>query len=349
MKRLIAALLLLPALALAAGNDLFIDQRNATNTATLTRIVTKPAGSADGVFGYNGAAQLPVFLGIGSGLTLSGGVLNAVAAPAQVQSDWNAVSAPAEILNKPSLFSGAYGDLTGVPSTFAPTAHTQIWSTITATPTTVSGYGLTDAATTAQLAGKFDIPTGSTAQYLRGDGSVATFPAIPGGTVTSITAGTGLSGGTITSTGTISLPNTGTASSYSGVTTDAQGRVTAGTARSQSSATRSLNSAFQISATRDTLVSYSVQITVTASIGGGQNGDVILEIATDSGFTTGVQTIAIAGTGQTYTLALALQGVMPQTGVLSGYVPAGYYARLRTVNVAGTPAFSYRAGQETSL
>lgn len=46
--------------------------------------------------------------------------------------------------------------------------------------------------------------------------------------VTSITAGTGLSGGTITSTGTISLPNVGTAGTYGAVTTDAQGRVTAG-------------------------------------------------------------------------------------------------------------------------
>lgn len=46
--------------------------------------------------------------------------------------------------------------------------------------------------------------------------------------VTSITAGTGLSGGTITSTGTISMPNVGTAGTYTKVTTDAQGRVSSG-------------------------------------------------------------------------------------------------------------------------
>lgn len=51
------------------------------------------------------------------------------------------------------------------------------------------------------------------------------------GTVTSITAGTGLSGGVITTTGTISMPATGTAGTYGdathipSVTTDAQGRV----------------------------------------------------------------------------------------------------------------------------
>lgn len=34
---------------------------------------------------------------------------------AQVPSDWDAVSGPARILNKPSLFSGNYADLTGAP------------------------------------------------------------------------------------------------------------------------------------------------------------------------------------------------------------------------------------------
>jgi hypothetical protein len=45
-------------------------------------------------------------------------------------------------------FDGAYGSLSGVPSTFAPAAHNQAWSTITSTPTTRSGYGITDAQAT---------------------------------------------------------------------------------------------------------------------------------------------------------------------------------------------------------
>ncbi len=117
----------------------------------------------------------------------------------------------------------------------------------------------------------------------------------------------------------------------------------------QSAQTRTLNTAFQISTMRSAWVSYSVQTTVTASISGGQNGDVILEIASNSGMSTNLQTIAIAGCGQSYTLAIALQGVQPQTCVLAGLVPAGYYARLRTANNTGTPSYSYRAGQETLL
>jgi hypothetical protein len=38
-----------------------------------------------------------------------------------------------------------YTQLTNVPSTFTPAAHNQAWSTITSTPTTLSGYGITDA------------------------------------------------------------------------------------------------------------------------------------------------------------------------------------------------------------
>ena len=51
-------------------------------------------------------------------------------AEVNVQADWTATSGDALILNK--------------PTTFAPSAHNQAWSTITSTPTTLSGYGITD-------------------------------------------------------------------------------------------------------------------------------------------------------------------------------------------------------------
>lgn len=50
--------------------------------------------------------------------------------------------------------------------------------------------GTLSAQTDLQTAlnAKFDDPTGTTAEYIRGDGSLATFPTIPGGTVTAVTA-----------------------------------------------------------------------------------------------------------------------------------------------------------------
>ena len=84
-------------------------------------------------------------------------------AEVNVQSDWNATSGDALILNKPTLFDGAYSSLTGTPSTFAPSAHNQAWSTITSTPTTIAGYGITDAFDGAysSLSGTPTIPSGN--------------------------------------------------------------------------------------------------------------------------------------------------------------------------------------------
>jgi hypothetical protein len=119
--------------------------------------------------------------------------------------------------------------------------------------------------------------------------------------------------------------------------------------RSQSAPTRTANTAFQISTTRDALAIYSIQITVTATIAAAQNGDVILEIAADVGFTASVQSLGINGIGQTLSIAAALQSVQPLSTQVMGFVPAGFYARIRTVNNTGTPSFSIRAAQEVLL
>jgi hypothetical protein len=319
MKKLLISLLICST-AHAAPHDLSIGQYDHFGTSILNRLTPLPSGGGvDGVLVYDQAANLPKIATL-SGCSLSSGVLTCTG------------TAP------------AWGALTGTPPNVSVFTNDSGYITSSA----LSPYATT-AALTSGLSTKFDTPTGTTAQYLRGDGSVATYS--PGtGTVTSITAGTGLSGGTITTTGTISMPNTGTAGTYtSSYTTDAQGRITAAINRSQSAQTRTLNSGFQISSTRDALAIYSVQATVTASIGGGQDGDVFLEIASDSGFTTNLQTISVAPCSQTYTLAVALQGVQKCSLNVSGYVPAAYYTRLRTANNTGTPAFLYRAGLEVLI
>jgi len=314
-KLILMAALLLPGFARADAYDLMINQRNPTDTGNIPRTIPSPV--TDGLLYYDVGTLLPKYVTLGTGLSITSSVISASGGAAQVQTDWNAFSGLAVILNKPTIatvgMTGQYGDLTGIPSTFAPAAHTQAFSTITSTPTTLAGYGITDAYPLS----------GNPSAYITQAGARSA--------ISLTTTGSGAATYN-SSTGILNVPTPAAAA-----------------APSQSAAMRTLNSAFQISTTRNTLVSYSVQLTVTASIAGGQNGDVILEIASDSGFTSNVQTLAITGLGQTYTLAVALQGVQPQTGVVSGFVPTGYYARLRTANNTGTPAYAYRAGQEIQL
>lgn len=339
MKRLLAALLMLPVLALAAGNDFFINQRNAADTATVTRPIAYPGPGVSALMAINGTTTLPVFFSVGAGLSLTGSALTATP---QIQPDWNASIAPAAILNKPLLFSGAYSALTGIPATFAPTAHTQAFSTITSTPVTLAGYGITDGATLTQLATKLTIPAGTTAQYVRGDGSLATLPAPGAGTVTSVTAGTGLSGGTITSSGTLSMPSVGTAGTYNTVTTDAQGRVTAGVGRSFSNPARTLNTAFQVSTAQDSSVTYTVDISVTSLLLAGASGRVYLEYADNSAMTTNLVTVSSSPNATGGVLNVTNLGA----GNVTGWIPAGKWARIRTASVSGSPTFTFVGSQE---
>lgn len=57
-------------------------------------------------------------------------------------------------------------------------ATSGLFSDLLSKPTTLSGYGITDGATTTALATKLTIPSGTTSQYVRGDGTLATTPVI---------------------------------------------------------------------------------------------------------------------------------------------------------------------------
>lgn len=197
--------------------------------------------------------------------------------------------------------------------------------------------------------------TGSGAASYNNSTGVLNVPTATAG-VTSVTAGTGLSGGTITTTGTISMPSTGTSGTYSGVTTDAQGRVTAGTTRSfTNSATKTLvtsasgQGGVQLSTTRDARADYWVDTSITTNIGGTSTITVFIEIASTNSATPGDwTTIAKASNGQTITLAVALLSVQPQTLNLGATVPAGQYVRIR-YSTAGTASATYGGGQEVLL
>lgn len=492
MKKVLASTLALACSgAFAAANDVFIMQRNSTDTGSITRVMASPP--SDGIFIYNKATLLPQWVTLGSGLSISGGALNAAGGGGvTIQADWAATTGASQILNKPALsavaVTGAYADLVGLPSSFTPAAHTHAAADI------VSGVladaripSLAISKTTglqAALDGKFAAPAGTTAQYLRGDGTAATFPTnlsafangpgyitgissadvaaaigftpysaanpagyvtssalaaglagkanaattlagygiadaypltgnpagfltgvtgaqvtgalgftpvsqsgarsaitlsttgtsgaatynattgvlnIPAytagsGTVTSITAGTGLTGGTITAAGTIGLSNVGTAGSYTAVTTDAQGRVTAGTSRVINDApARALVAAatatgFQVSATRDARVCYEGAFATTSTIGGPASASVFLETADTNSITAADWTTKARQTyTNTITLAVVLNQVQSNNWAFCRTIPAGKFVRIRAGSITGTASVSINAEQQEEL
>lgn len=370
MKRLIAILLVVPLLALAAGNDMVMTQRNPGDTGQLTRIVAHPIGITDGIMGYNGSTQLPVYFAHGAGLSVISGVVDAV------PQDWSVI--------------------TGKPSTFPPSAHTQAWSTITSTPTTLAGYGIADAYPlsgnpsaflTGITSGQVTAALGFTpynatnpSAYINqagartaisltttGTAGAATYNSSTGvlnvpnyapgtGTVTSVTAGTGLSGGVITTSGTISLPNTGTAGTYTNVTTDAQGRVTSGlTASINDSPGRALvtttsSAGFQVSSTRNAQVCYEGLISTTSSIGGPSAASVFLETADTNSTTPGDWTTKASQTySNNITLAIVLNQVQGNNWSMCRYIPAGKFVRIRSGSITGTASATINAQQQEVL
>ena len=77
---------------------------------------------------------------------------------------------------------------------------------------------LNEISTIMGVPGKFNQPTGTTAQYLRGDGTLATFPTIPSGTVQSVgltmPSAFSVANSPVTSSGTLAVTGAGTASQY---------------------------------------------------------------------------------------------------------------------------------------
>lgn len=301
-----------------------------------------------------------------------------------------------------SLLAVTWSTLTGKP-TFSTVATSGSYSDLSSKPTippatTLTTTGSSGVSTFNASTGALNIPT-----Y-----------ANSGGTVTSVVAGSGLSGGTITGTGTLAvntsqnistlsnltsagfvkctasgvlsvdtatyltgnqtitlssdvtgsgttaitttLKNTGTAGTYSGVTTDAQGRVTAGTARSINDAparsivtTAAAANGVQISATRDAFVRYDVATSTTSTIAGSSSVVVVLEIcATNSAVAANWTAISTIQNSQAFTLAVALQGIQNLTQSLGGIIPAGYFSRQRST-ITGTGSATASTQQECLL
>lgn len=107
---------------------------------------------------------------------------------------------------------------------------------------------------------------------------------------------------------------------------------------------------WQVSSTREAHVSYGVTIQCAVQIGLVTNVDgyLVLEMApTNSTTASDWVEVTRVSASQNIALAIALSSTQKSGGTLSGVVPAGYYTRIRSVTVAGTPTYTYNSGQES--
>lgn len=159
---------------------------------------------------YNNATNTPTIPTNNNQLTNGAGYITSV--PAQSFSSLTGKPTTIAGYGITDAFDGAYGSLTGTPTIptnnseltngagYITSVPAQSFASLTSKPTTISGYGITDAFDGAysSLTGLPTIPTNNN-QLSNGAGYVTSSG------VTSVATSGGLTGGTITGTGTISV------------------------------------------------------------------------------------------------------------------------------------------------
>ena len=152
-------------LHLQPGRTYKFDQSNSSNSNHPLRFSTTDNGTHNGGSQYTSGVTIsgtPGFAGAYVQIVVTFGTpalfyycanhsgmgAGSVAATSNIWSNISGTPTTISGYGITDAFDGAYGSLTGVPSTFTPSAHNQAWSTITGTPTTISGYGITDAQAT---------------------------------------------------------------------------------------------------------------------------------------------------------------------------------------------------------
>lgn len=161
------------------------------------------------------------------------------------------------------------------------------------------------------------------------------------GTVTTVIAGSGLSGGVITTSGTISMPSVGTAATYNGsFTTDAQGRVSSAHNASIDNSpgryisTTGSNNTFTISASYNARVYYTLNFAAALTLA-TSNGAVSLDYSTNSGSTW----TSVASVSQVFGASVTIN--TNQDMVLCGEIPANALVRIyQTANTRCTITLS---------
>lgn len=234
---------------------------------------------------------------------------------------------------------GAYSTLTGAPT--IPTATSQL--------TNDSSFINSSTLTSGLAAKQNTITTGTTSQYVRGDLSLAAFPTA--------LAPSGSAGGDLT--GTYPNPTLGTsgvsAGSYinASITLDAKGRATAASSATMTPSSLALSfvgsgaTGTQISATNNSRAACTVFTSATSTIGNAATSLVTMKICSTNSATEGNWiTAGKAGTNNSLTLGITLQGVNSAYEQICSDVPAGWFIKLGNSGT-GTHSESYDSGIQT--
>lgn len=114
-----------------------------------------------------------------------------------------------------------------------------------------------------------------------------------------------------------------------------------------STASRSLNSNFTISATKNAFVTYTVTCSATNPLlVGSSTASVFLEYSTNSG--SSWVTVSQQSATSSVALAVTVALTQSQTNIVSGYIPANALVRLRSTT-SGTASVTYITGQEVTF
>lgn len=284
-----------------------------------------------------------------------------------------------DLIGKPSLFSGVFADLTSKPTTISGygitdfnslgdarwslNTHTHTFASLTSKPTTLSGYGITDSivlttntySNPAWITGLAWSKISSTPTTLSGYGITDAYSSSNPSNyinqtqaIAALSSGTGISYNNTTGVITNSAPDqtvTLTAGNRISITGTYPNFTISFIEPTPTIVTRSLNTNFTISSTKQASVCYIITCSVTNPLlVGTSSATAYLEYSTNGGssWLLPAQSGNSSGVGVTVTLQLS----NGQTGILVGVIPANALVRIRTTT-SGTATTTYIGGQET--
>lgn len=199
---ILASIILLPINnVLAAANDIIVDQIGPSGSGTPSRSIFI-ATTSSGVLGWDNSTMLPVGMNFGPGLSYSGGsiIISGISSSSITGLSSLLDSMTATLISMQSQVNGKAAT-SSIPTALSQLTNDMGFSTTSAPVSSVAGkigvvtlvkgdVGLSNLdntsdankpiSTAAQTAfnAKYTTPAGTTAQYIRGDGTLATSPSL---------------------------------------------------------------------------------------------------------------------------------------------------------------------------